>query len=74
MLNSEVVGFESFDFSTLYTSIPHDSLKSTLEKLVGEVFKTRGALRLCVNGKNKCFWSSKLVLQCMIKERVLTFI
>ena len=58
-VTSEAVGFESFDFSTLYTSIPHDSLKSTLEKLGDEVFRTRGALYLCVNGKNKCFWSSK---------------
>jgi len=26
-VNSKAVGFENFDFSTLYTSIPHDSLK-----------------------------------------------
>ena len=34
--------FDSFDFSTLYTSIPHDSLKIALTSLVKEAYRVRG--------------------------------
>ena len=41
--------FDSFDFSTLYTSIPHDSLKITLTSLVKEAYRVRGNKFLVVD-------------------------
>ena len=35
--------FDSFDFSTLYTNIPRNALKSNLVDLVDEAFRVRGA-------------------------------
>ena len=32
---------DSYDFSTLYTSIPHDSLKHALKCLIQEAYKVR---------------------------------
>ena len=36
--------FDSYDFATLYTNIPHDALKNNVRKLVCEAFKIRGAM------------------------------
>ena len=33
--------FDSYDFSTLYTSIPHVSLKHNLHELIDEAYKAR---------------------------------
>ena len=35
-----------FDFTTLYTNIPHDTLKTNLGTLIEEAFKVRGATYL----------------------------
>ena len=48
---------DSYDFSTLYTSIPHDSLKHNLGLLIDEAYRVRGALWLTVNRSGKCMWS-----------------
>ena len=47
-----------FDFSTLYTNIPHFQLKQNFEHLVNEAFKIRGASFLSVNRLNQAFWSN----------------
>ena len=49
--------FDSYDFSTLYTSIPHDSLKNNMSLLIDEAFKVRGAVYLSVNKRGKCYWA-----------------
>ena len=54
----EAKSFDSYDFSTLYTSIPHDSLKHSLKMLISEAYKVRGAYYLSVNGKGVCTWSN----------------
>ena len=35
---------DTFDFSTFYTSIPHNSSKSSMKELIQDAFKVRGAL------------------------------
>ena len=38
--------FQTFDFSTLYTSIPHDLLKSRMNNIINNAFKHKnGATR-----------------------------
>ena len=46
---------DTFDFSTLYTTIPHHSLK---KHLIEEAFKVRGALYLSITKRGKCFWNT----------------
>ena len=50
--------FDSYDFSTLYTSIPHVSLKNNLHELIDEAYKARGAVYLAVNKKGICYWAN----------------
>ena len=38
--------FDSYDFSTLYTSIPHQLLKDSLRELIVEAYRKRGATYL----------------------------
>ena len=54
---SNAIPFDSFDFATLYTNIPHDSLKSNLKKLIKEAYKVRGAKYLRVNWQGIAHWS-----------------
>ena len=51
------VQFDSYDFATLYTNIPHDALKNNIRNLVHEAFKIRGAKYLIVNRHGKAHWS-----------------
>ena len=41
-----------FDFATLYTSIPHDMLKSSIRTLIREAYKVRGAKYLVIDRLN----------------------
>ena len=50
--------FDSYGFSTLYTSIPHVSLKNNLHELIDEAYKVRGAVYLAVNKKGICYWAN----------------
>ena len=48
---------DSYDFSTLYTSIPHDSLKNNMNILIYEAFKVRDSQYLSCNNKMNCYWT-----------------
>ena len=48
---------KSFDFATLYTNIPHDTLINNMRKLVREAYKVRGAKYLIVDTHGKAHWS-----------------
>ena len=50
--NRKTKHFDTFDFSTLYTSIPHDILLETLNKLIIEAFRIRGASFISVSYDN----------------------
>ena len=56
-ISSKARSFDSFDFSTLYTSIPHDSLKYCLKMLIEEAYRVRGANYLTINRNRKCTWA-----------------
>ena len=51
---------DTFDFSTLYSSISHNLLLQCLEELITEEFRVRGATYICVN-HNNTFWSDNKV-------------
>ena len=59
--------FDSYDFATLYTNIPHVGLKSNIRNLVREAYKVRGAKYLIVDRQGKAHWSQSpsSVTTCM---------
>ena len=46
--------------ATLYTNIPHDSLKCNLKVLINEAFRVRGAGFLTVDRQGVAYWSVEL--------------
>ena len=54
---SKVNHLDTFDFATLYTNIPHDSLKCNLKVLINEAFRVGGAGFLAVNTQGVAYWS-----------------
>ena len=65
--------FDSYDFATLYTNIPHDGLKSNIRNLVREVYKVKGAkyMYLVVDRHGKARWSQSpsSVTTCMSLDK-----
>ena len=49
---------DSYDFSTLYTSIPHDSLKQALKSLITEAYKVRDSVFLVADHAGRAYWSN----------------
>ena len=49
--------FDSYDFATLYTNIPHNALKNNIRSLVREAFKIRGAKYIIVDRYGSGHWS-----------------
>ena len=49
-----------FDFSTLYTNIPHDKLIKKLNELVEFAFKGGDRNNICFNGNGSAYWGRKV--------------
>ena len=52
---------QTFDFSTLYTSIPHDLLKSRMNNIINNAFKYKNGATQYTHikvGRNKCYFTS----------------
>ena len=45
----------SYDFSTLYTTLPHNLIKEKLEDLIKRFFQTEGSLYIACNDRHVCF-------------------
>ena len=54
--------FDSNDFATLYTNIPHNALKNNIRSLVREAFKIRGAKYIIVDRHGNGHWSLESAL------------
>ena len=48
-------GLSTYDFSTLYTTLPHNLIKEKLKKLIEQTFNREGSLYLACNDKNAFF-------------------
>ena len=53
---SKACHFDSFDFSTLYTSIQHLALKHTMNVLIRDAYTTRGAIYFSINKHGLACW------------------
>ena len=49
-------GLSTFDFSTLYTTLPHNLIKEKLTELIEQTFNREGSLYLACNDKNAFFY------------------
>ena len=49
--------FDIYDFSTLYTSIPHAALKEALESLIQEAYKVRDSEYIVADTNGNAYWS-----------------
>ena len=66
--------FDSYDFSMLYTSIPHVALKEALGTLVREAYKIRDSEYIVADTNGNAYWSdvpSSSSLKQIISEQVL---
>ena len=50
--------FDSYDFTTLYTSIRHDSLKQALKSLIKEVYRVRDSVFIVTDLTGRAYWSN----------------
>ena len=53
-------GLSTYDFSTLYTTLPHNLIKEKLTELIEQTFNREGSLYLACNDKNALFTSEQL--------------
>ena len=49
-------GLSTYDFSTLYTTLPHNLIKEKLTELIEQTFNREGSLYLACNDKNAYFY------------------
>ena len=52
-------GLSTYDFSTLYTTLPNNLLKEKLTELIEQTFNMEGSLYLACNDKNTLFTSEQ---------------
>ena len=52
-------GLSTYDFSTLYTTLPHNLIKEKLTELIEQTFNREGSLYLTCNDKNAFFTSEQ---------------
>ena len=52
-------GLSTYDFSTLYTKLPHNLIKDKLTELIEQTFNREGSLYLACNDKNAFFTSEQ---------------
>ena len=53
-------GLSTYDFSTLYTTLPRNLIKEKLTELIEQTFNREGSLYLACNDKNAFFTSENL--------------
>ena len=52
-------GLSTYDFSTLYTTLPHNLIKEKLTELIEQTFNREGSLYFACNDKNAFFTSEQ---------------
>ena len=52
-------GLFTYDFSTLYTTLPHNLIKEKLTELIEQIFNREGSLYLACSDKNAVFTSEQ---------------
>jgi hypothetical protein len=74
---SQVSSIKTFDFSTLYTTLPHDKLKTRLKETIHKAFSHRNDGSKCeVLGYNSTYFSNKIQKgkTCYSEEQVISML
>ena len=74
---SQVSSIKTFDFSTLYTTLPHDKLKTRLKETIHKAFSHRNySSKFVVLGYNSTYFSNKIQKgkTCYSKEEVISIL
>ena len=74
---SPVSSIKTFDFSTLYTTLPHDKLKTRLKETIHKAFSHRNyGSKLVVLGYNSTYFSNKIQKgkTCYSEEQVISML
>ena len=74
---SRVSSIKTFDFSTLYTTLPHDKLKTRLKETIHKAFSHRNyGSKFVVLGYNSTFFSNKIHKgkTCYSEEQVMSML
>ena len=62
----------TYDFSTLYTTLPHNLIKDKLVDLIERTFQREGSLYIACNDKNAFshLMQSEIIIYCLVRECV----
>ena len=74
---SQVFSIKTFDFSTLYTTLPHDKLKPHLKETIHKAFSHRNyGSKFVVLGYNSTYFSNKFKKgkTCYSEEQVISML
>ena len=74
---SHVSSIKTFDFSTLYTTLPHDKLKTRLKETIHKAFSHRNyGSQFVVLGYNSTYFSNKIQKgkTCYSEEQVISML
>jgi hypothetical protein len=72
---SQVSSIKTFDFSTLYTTLPHDKLKTRLKETIHKAFGHRNyGSKFVALGYNSTYFSNKIHKgkTCYSEEQVIS--
>ena len=64
----------TYDFSTLYTTLPHNLIKDKLVDLIERIFQREGSLYIACNDRNAFFTSDAVRNYCQKVCEALTFL
>ena len=59
MIPKSTSGLSTYDFSTLYTTLPHNLIKEKLTEFIEQTFNREGSLYLACNDNNAFFTSEQ---------------
>ena len=59
----------TYDFSTLYNTLPHNLIKNKLIGLIERTFQRKGSPYIACNDRNAFFTSEKLKISCMVMSK-----
>ena len=74
---SQVSSIKTFDFSTLYTTLPHDKLKTPLKETIHKAFSHRNyGSKFVVLSYNSTYFSNKIQKgrTCYSEEQVISML
>ena len=66
-----MIALSSNDFSTLYTSLPHNLIKDKLIDLIRRTFHREGFPCLACNDSSAFFTSESLKISCMVFSKCM---